>query len=148
MRKHPDGLHLAAPYECPQPRHLMRQPGRISQNRPAAIADGPTGSSPWWNTAEEWRAAAGGRPWARLAFRKILSFHGDGDFSGCQLTATTILPAARPSSMARCASMIWSKLKTRVGLAWYRPVSALVIICCSGMAASGKSSVPSTNALP
>ncbi|MGH3173862.1 MAG: DUF1330 domain-containing protein [Streptosporangiaceae bacterium] len=34
------------------------------------------------------------------------------------------------------------------GLAWYRPLSALAIISCSGMSASGKLSVPSTNALP
>ena len=65
-----------------------------------------------------------------------------------QLTATTILPAARPSSMAWWALTISSKPKTRAGLAWYRPVSALVIISCSGMSARGNSPVPSTNALP
>jgi hypothetical protein len=35
-----------------------------------------------------------------------------------QETATVILPAARPSSMARCAVTISSKPKTRTGLAW------------------------------
>ena len=50
--------------------------------------------------------------------------------------------------MATCALTISLKPKTLAGLAVYRLVSALVIISCSGMSASGNSSVPSTNALP
>jgi len=61
---------------------------------------------------------------------------------------TTIFPAARPCSIARCASTISSKPNTFTGLARYRPLSAFVIISCSGMSAGGTPSVPSTNALP
>jgi hypothetical protein len=38
---------------------------------------------------------------------------------------TTIFPAARPCSIARCASTISSKPNTLTGLARYRPLSAL-----------------------
>ena len=65
-----------------------------------------------------------------------------------QPTATTILPAAAPSSIARCAATIWSNPKTLTGLALYRPASALAIMAVSGISVSGKSSVPSTKALP
>ena len=72
----------------------------------------------------------------------------DGSGPADQPTATTILPTAAPSSMARCASTIWSKPNTLTGLALYRPTSALAIMPASGIWVSGKSSVPSTKALP
>jgi multidrug transporter EmrE-like cation transporter len=77
-----------------------------------------------------------------------ITTHGSRPRPGGQPTATTIFPAAEPSSMARCASAISPKPKTRTGLDRYRPASALAIISASGISASGKRSVPSTKALP
>jgi hypothetical protein len=74
---------------------------RVSRRELPEVVDGPSS-----------RLFSGRRP---IDFG--VSCRGGAVAAG-QGTATVILPAARPSSMARCAATISSKLKTRTGLAW------------------------------